>query len=213
MAPMTTSGPAVFVFLTSILCGNIRGSTQSVTQPCERNKRAISLCERSSDNRPSGFLTYNMSTSPEWCKCSLSTDQKDTMDVQYSTTGHNATYDFVFHVARGGGGNITGRHGHWNDIISKQMPWTVYLSKANLETERAAIQGLCFSYEVKNEASRLSIVCHSSDMELSKSETSNISLITSFLSGLACVLAFAAVVVVFICRAPRCVRCERQIQH
>ncbi|XP_046581642.1 uncharacterized protein LOC124289086 isoform X2 [Haliotis rubra] len=205
-----TSSTAVFVFLASIIYGEIKGSTQSVTQPCEKNKKAISLCESSSDNRPSGFLTYNMSTSPEWCNCSLSTDQEDTMDVQFSTTVHNATYDFVLHVARGGGGNISGRHGHWNDSISKKMPWTVYLSKANLKTKRAAIQGLCFSYEVKNETTRFSILCRASDTELDKSEPRNTSLIIWFLSGLACALAIAAVVVVFMFQKPRCVGRDRR---
>ncbi|XP_067675098.1 uncharacterized protein [Haliotis asinina] len=203
VAPMSTSVPVVFVFLTSILCGNTRGLTQSVTQPCERNKRAISLCKSSSDNRPSGFLTYNMSASPEQCNCSLSTDEEDLMDMQYSTTVPNATYDFVFHVARVGGGNISGRHGFWNDSISKQRPWIVYLSKANLEPERAAVQGLCFSYEVKT-ARRFNILCRTSDMEPGKAELRDTALIISFMSGLVCVLAFATVVMVLICRTPRC---------
>ncbi|XP_067675497.1 uncharacterized protein [Haliotis asinina] len=198
-----TSSAVAFVLLASFIYGEIKGSTQSVTQPCERHQKAISLCESSSDNPASGFLTYNMSASPEQCNCNLSTDEEDLMDMQYSTTVPNATYDFVFHVARVGGGNISGRHGFWNDSISKQRQWIVYLSKANLKPERAAIQGLCFSYEVKIET-RFSIVCR--NMEPSKLEPRNTSLIIWFLCGLAGALAFVALVVVFMFQKPRCAR-------
>ncbi|XP_046359305.2 uncharacterized protein LOC124137154 isoform X4 [Haliotis rufescens] len=104
----STSHPVVFVLLTSIIFSEIKDSTQSVTQPCERNKRAISLCESSSDNRDSGYLTYNMSASPVLCNCSLATGQEVTLNVQYAETVHNATYDFVFDLARGDGGSIRG---------------------------------------------------------------------------------------------------------
>ncbi|XP_046359303.2 uncharacterized protein LOC124137154 isoform X3 [Haliotis rufescens] len=154
----STSHPVVFVLLTSIIFSEIKDSTQSVTQPCERNKRAISLCESSSDNRDSGYLTYNMSASPVLCNCSLATGQEVTLNVQYAETVHNATYDFVFDLARGDGGSIRGKEGHWEDRISKRIPWTLYLSKANLKVELPTIQGLCFSYEVRNGSTTLIIV-------------------------------------------------------
>ncbi|XP_071114789.1 uncharacterized protein [Haliotis cracherodii] len=202
----STSHPVVFVLLTSIIYSEIKDSTQSVTQPCERNKKAISLCESSSGNRDSGFLTYNMSASPVLCNCSLATDQEVTLNVQYAETIDNATYDFVFDLARGDGGSINGKKGHWEDNISKQIPWTLYLSKANLKVELPTIQGLCFTYEVLSGSTTVSIICQTSNMELDTDKLANTTLIIVFLSILTGALAVTTVSVVFFNRRQRRMR-------